>query len=106
MMHNTCMKFYEHFLNGFKVIERIRFCHRNCYLQSSKGCNSKSINTRVTVMVLALGMSSNVGFKVIERIRFCHRNCYLQSSKGCNSKSINTRVTVMVLALGMSSNVG
>ena len=56
---NTCMKFYEHILNGFKVVEWTRFCHRNCYLKSSKGCNSKSINTRV--MVLALCMSSNVG---------------------------------------------
>ena len=55
MMLNTCMKFYEHILNGFKVIELIvieqtRFCHRNCYLQSSKGRNSKSINTRVMVL--------------------------------------------------------
>ena len=29
---NTCMKFYEHILKGFKVVERTRFCHRNCYL--------------------------------------------------------------------------
>ena len=55
---NTCMKFYEHILNGFKVVELTWFCHRNCYLQKSKGCISKSINTRV--MVLALCMSSNV----------------------------------------------
>ena len=34
MVPNTCMKFYEDILNGFKVIERTRFCHRNCYLQS------------------------------------------------------------------------
>ena len=34
---NTCMKFYEHILNGFKVVEWIWFCHRNYYLQSSKG---------------------------------------------------------------------
>ena len=88
---------------------------RNCYLKSSKGCNSKSINTRV--MVLALCKSPNVGnicvkfhedtlngLKVTERTRFCLRNCYLQSSKGHNSKSINTRV--MVLAFCTSSNVG
>ena len=41
MMLNTRMKIYEHILNGFKVIERTWFCHRNCYLQSSKGRNSK-----------------------------------------------------------------
>ena len=56
---NTCMKFNEHILNGFKVVERTLFCHRNSYLQISKGHNSKSINTRV--MVLALGLSSNGG---------------------------------------------
>ena len=32
---------------------------RNWYLKSSKGCNSKNINTRV--MVLTLCMSPNVG---------------------------------------------
>ena len=40
------------------------FCLRNCYLQSSKGCNSKSINTRV--MVLAFCMSSNVDWYLYE----------------------------------------
>ena len=46
------MKFHEDILNGFKVIERTRFCHRNCYLQSSKGQNSKSIYPRVMVLAL------------------------------------------------------
>ena len=59
MLVNICMKFYEDTWNGFKVTERTRFCLRNCYLQSSKGHNSKSINTRVTV--LAVCTSSNVG---------------------------------------------
>ena len=59
MVLNTCKKFYEHILKGFKVIEQTWFCHRNCYLQSSNGWNSESINIRV--MVLALCMSSNVG---------------------------------------------
>ena len=58
MLVNTCMKFNEDTLNGFKVTERTRFCLRNCYLQSSKGHNSKSINTRV--MVFAFCTSSNV----------------------------------------------
>ena len=35
------MKFHEVIVNGLKVIERTRFCHRNLYLQSSKGNNSK-----------------------------------------------------------------
>ena len=59
MLVNICMKFHEDTLNSFKVIERTRFCLSNCYLQSSKGHNSKSINT--TVMVLAFCTSSNVG---------------------------------------------
>ena len=59
MLVSICMKFHKDILNGFKVTERTQFCLRNCYLQSSKGHNSKSINTRV--MVLAFCMSSNVG---------------------------------------------
>ena len=58
MLVNVCMKFHEIILNGFKVTELTQFCLRNCYLQSSKGQNSKSINTRV--MVLEFCMSSNV----------------------------------------------
>ena len=58
MLINICMTLHKDTLNGFKVTERARFCLRNCYLQSSKGHNSKSINT--IVMVLALYMSSNV----------------------------------------------
>ena len=59
MLVNICMQFHEDTLNGFKVTERMGFCLRNCYLQSSKGHNSKTINTRV--MVLVFCMSSNVG---------------------------------------------
>ena len=79
MLVNISMRFHEDILNGFKAIERIQFCHRNCYLQSSKGHNSKNIYP----MVLALCTSSNVvnislkfhedilnGFQVTERIRF------------------------------------
>ena len=53
------MKFHEDTLNGFKFTERTRFCLRNCYLQSSKGYNSKGTSTRV--MILAFCTSSNVG---------------------------------------------
>ena len=51
---NICMKFYEYILNSFKVIVWTRLCQ-----ESSKGCNSKIINTRV--MVLVLCTSPNVG---------------------------------------------
>ena len=59
MLVNICMKFHEDILNDFKVTEWTRFCLTNCYLQSSKEHNSKSINIRV--MVPAFCMSSNVG---------------------------------------------
>ena len=39
MLVNVCMKFHEDILNGFLVKERTRFCHRNCYVQSSNGPN-------------------------------------------------------------------
>ena len=39
MLVNISMKFDEDILNGFKVIEW--FCHRNCYLQTSKGITQK-----------------------------------------------------------------
>ena len=41
MLVNISMMFHEDILNGLKVIERTQFCHRNCYLQSSKGHNAK-----------------------------------------------------------------
>ena len=59
MLVNISMKFHEDILNGLKVIERTQFCHRNCYLQSSKGHNSRNIYPRV--MISALCASSNVG---------------------------------------------
>ena len=59
MLVNISMKFHEDILNGLKVIERTQVCHRNCYLQSSKGHNS--INIYPKIMILALCMSSNVG---------------------------------------------
>ena len=59
MWVDISMKFHEDILNGLKAIEGTRFCHRNCYVQSSKGHNSNNICP--TVMVLALCTSSNVG---------------------------------------------
>ena len=68
---------------------------RNCFLKSSKGCNSKSITTRVMVLDSACHLmlvntcmkfheDTLNGFKVTELTRFCLRNCCLQSSKGHN----------------------
>ena len=57
MFINISIEFREDILNGLKVIQRTQFCHRNCYLQCSKGHNSKHIYPRV--MVNALCTSSN-----------------------------------------------
>ena len=48
---NISIKFHKDILNGFKVMERTRFCHRNCHLQSSRGHHSNKY-PRVTVLVL------------------------------------------------------
>ena len=60
MLVNIFMKFHEDILNGLEVIEQTQFCHRNCYLQSSKGHNSKNVYPRV--MVLALCTPSNIDY--------------------------------------------
>ena len=70
MLVNISMKFHEDILSGLKVIERTQFCHKNRYLQSSKGHTSK--NLYPIVMVLALCTSPVNGFQVTERTRFCH----------------------------------
>ena len=114
MLVNIYIKFHEDTLNGFKVTERTRFCLRNCYLQSSKGQNSKRINTRV--MVLAFCTSSNVGYYLYEvSWRYLERflsyradttisqNLLFSISKDHNSKNTQSRVTV--LALCTSSHV-
>ena len=97
MLVNVSMKIHEDILNGLKVIERTQFCHRNCYLQSSKGHNSKNYIQELWFLCSAHRlMLCNIymkfheailnGFQVTERVRFCHWNCYLQSLKGHNSK--------------------
>ena len=99
MLINICMKFHEDTLNGFKVTERTQFCLRNCYLQSSKGDNSKSINTRV--MVLAFCMKVHEGilnvFLVTEQTQPISQNLLFSISKGHNSKNMQSRVTVLAL---------
>ena len=113
MLVNICIKFYEGTLNGFNVTERTRFCLRNCYLQSSKGHNLKSINRRV--MVLAFCMSSNVdviymkfhegilnGFWVTKRTWPYRKIYYFQFQRAITQ---NIRNPVTVLALCTSSHV-
>ena len=52
MLVNISMKFHGDILNGLKVKEQTQFCHRNCYLQSSKEHNSKSVYPRAMVLTL------------------------------------------------------
>ena len=111
MVLNICMKFHEDILEGFNIIQRTQFCHRNCYLQSSKGQNSKHTYPRVSFCVLHVVQCwliflwsfmkiSWTVFKVIQQARFCHRNCYVRSSKRHNSKNyIYPRVMVLALFL-------
>ena len=52
MVLNICVKFQENISNGFDVTERTRVCGRNGNIKCSKGNNSKSMQSRVTVPVL------------------------------------------------------
>ena len=54
MMLDICVKFHKNILNSFNVIERTGSGHRNCYLQGSKGRNSKDTYTRVMVVELCM----------------------------------------------------
>ena len=103
MLDNICMTFHEDTLNGFKVTERTRFCLRKCYLQRSKGHNSKRINT--TVMVLAFCTSLMLvnicmkfharilnGFWVKERTRPYRKIYYFQFQRAITPKIRNTEL--------------
>ena len=63
MVLDICMTYHEDTLKGFKVIERTRFCHRNCYLQSSVLVN----------IYMKFHVDIFNGFQVIERTRLCDR---------------------------------
>ena len=82
MLVNISMKFHEDILNGFKVIERTQFCHRNCYLRCSKGHNSKLYIKELWFLRSArCPMLGNIHmkfheaildrFQVAERTQFC-----------------------------------
>ena len=88
---------HEVIMNGFKVIEETRFCHRNRNLQSSKGNNLKLyiqelwfLHCAGYPMLVNISMKFHEdilnGLKAKEWTQFCHRNSYLPSSKGHNSK--------------------
>ena len=65
MVLNICVKFHENISNGFDVTERTQVCGRNGNFQCSKGSNSKSMQSRVTVP--ALCMSSH-GAKYLSEV--------------------------------------
>ena len=56
MMLYICVKFHQNIWNGLQLTEQTRVHSRNGYFQylCSKGCNSKSRLTRVTVFVLCM----------------------------------------------------
>ena len=92
------IKFHKNILDGFKVIERTRFCHRNCHLHSSRGIAQTTIQElrflcfarRPMLVNISLKFHEDIlkGFNVIERTRFCHRNCHLHSSRGIAQTTI------------------
>ena len=51
MVFNVCVKFHENMSSGFKVMERTENCSH------TKGNNSKSRKTRVTVLVFCTSSS-------------------------------------------------
>ena len=51
----SCVKFRENITNSFRVMELTLVHGRNGYVQCSKGNNSKSMQTTVTVHVLHIG---------------------------------------------------
>ena len=81
------MEFHEVILNDFKVIERTRFCHRNWYLQSSKGNNSKLyiqelwfLHSAGHLMLVNISMKFHEDvlnrLKVWKRTQFCQTATY------------------------------
>ena len=83
MVIYICIKFQENISNSFQVTERTQIYYRNHYFQSSKGHNSKSRLTRVTVLVFCtlshdtfLKFHQNLwnGFQLIEQTGVHRRN--------------------------------
>ena len=83
LLVNISMKCHEDILNVLKVIEQTQFCHRNCYLQGSKGHNSKIyiqdlqfLRSARCLMLVNISMRFHEdilnSFQVTERTRLRH----------------------------------
>ena len=94
---NTCMKFYEHILNGFKVVERTWFCHRTANYKVQKDVTQKvSIQElwflhsacRLMLVNICMYFHEDIlnGFKVIEWTWFCHRTANYKLQRGVTQK--------------------
>ena len=80
---NTCMKFYEHILNSFKVIERTCFCNRNSYKVQRDVTKKVWIQElwflhsacSLTLVNICMKFHDDIlnGFEVIDLTWFCHR---------------------------------
>ena len=99
MVLNICMKFHEDIFKGFKVIEQTQFCHRNCYIQSSKVYNLKNTCPRVMVLCsarylklvhISMKFHEDIlnGFKVIELARFVIETATYKVQRGITQKYI------------------
>ena len=103
-----CIRFQENISNSFQVTKLTYIYNRNQYFQYSKGHNSKSRLSRVTVLVFCT-LSHNVlhlcevlskYLKLTEWTLVHGRNGYFQylrCSKGSSSKGRLSRVLVHVL---------
>ena len=82
MLINISIKFHKDILNGFKVIERTRFCHRTATYKAQGGITQTNIQElrflcaarRPVLVNISLKFHEVVpkGFNIIERTRFCH----------------------------------
>ena len=110
---NTCMKFYEHILNGFKVVEQTWFCYGTAKLQ--RDVTQKIhiqelwfLHSACHLLVLNIGMKFYeyilISSKDIERTRFCQETATKKVQRDVTQKVSTQRA--MVLALCMSPNVG
>ena len=87
-----CMKFHENISNDFEDIERTHVYGGNGHFQYSKGNNSKSMKTRVTVHIFCMSFhgvnicvkfheNMSSGFKVIEQTQKLLTDTHTQKRK-------------------------
>ena len=87
-----CLKFRENILNGFQLTERTRVRGRNGYVQCSKGINSKSRQTRITVHVCCMSSHS-----VLHFVKFGKNISESDKGKINNNNSLRREVTCSFL---------